>query len=67
MLQESKRLIYLLQTKLGTELPADLVHDIESALVDYGDRRAEMWANERKALTELARPEKERRRGGWRQ
>lgn len=54
-----KRLIYLLQTKLGVELPADVLYDITCALAD---ERA-LVERERDYWREMARPIKEGRRG----
>jgi hypothetical protein len=46
------KLVYMLQTKLQCELSADLLHDIDCSLYDYGrkctevsEREKEYWRN----------------------
>ncbi|MBA9027561.1 hypothetical protein HNP81_002851 [Peribacillus huizhouensis] len=58
VLTPKQRLVYLMQTKLGVQLPGDLLHDIDCALAD----EKAMIARERDYWREMARPIKEAKR-----
>ncbi|MRX54658.1 hypothetical protein GJU41_11810 [Bacillus idriensis] len=48
------RLVYLMQTKLGTELPEDILHDIDHALYDYAKYCAKVARDEAEANAKVA-------------
>jgi hypothetical protein len=43
----TNRLVYLIQTKLGLELPEDIIHDIRWTLYDYSAETTKTYQQER--------------------